>query len=91
MAKILLMASIVMGYSYATEWFMAWYGGEHADRSLVAFEFTGDLCAALLGAAALQLSCCRRRSGFRPCARSLPASVRDLRSRSISACGSSAS
>ena len=33
MAKILLMASIVMGYSYATEWFMAWYGGEHADRS----------------------------------------------------------
>ena len=41
MAKILLMASIVMGYSYATEWFMAWYGGEHSERSLVAFEFTG--------------------------------------------------
>ena len=41
MGRILLMASIVMGYSYATEWFMAWYGGEHSDRSLVAFEFTG--------------------------------------------------
>jgi molybdopterin-containing oxidoreductase family membrane subunit len=41
MAKIMLMASIVMGLSYATEWFNAWYGGEHAERSLVAFEFTG--------------------------------------------------
>jgi molybdopterin-containing oxidoreductase family membrane subunit len=41
MARILLMASIVMGYSYATEWFMGWYGGKHSDRSLVAFEFTG--------------------------------------------------
>lgn len=39
--RILLMASIVMGYSYATEWFMAWYGGEHRERGLVAFEFTG--------------------------------------------------
>jgi molybdopterin-containing oxidoreductase family membrane subunit len=41
MGRILLMASIVMGYSYATEWFMAWYGGEHSERGLVAFEFTG--------------------------------------------------
>ena len=41
MAKIMLAASIIMGLSYATEWFNAWYGGEHADRSLVAFEFTG--------------------------------------------------
>ena len=41
MARVLLMASIVMGYSYATEWFMGWYGGKHSDRSLVAFEFTG--------------------------------------------------
>ena len=48
------MASIVMGYSYATEWFMAWYGGQHSERSLVVFQFTGDLCAAALGAAALQ-------------------------------------
>lgn len=40
-AKILLMSSIVMGYSYASEWFMGWYGGKHGDRSLVTFEFTG--------------------------------------------------
>jgi len=39
--RILLMSSIVMGYSYASEWFMAWYGGRHVDRSLVAFEFAG--------------------------------------------------
>ena len=30
-----------MGLSYATEWFNGWYGGERADRSLVAFAFTG--------------------------------------------------
>ncbi len=42
MAKIMLTASIIMGLSYATEWFTAWYGGEHADRSLIAFEFTGS-------------------------------------------------
>lgn len=41
MARILLMASIVMFYSYATEWFMGWYGGEHSERGLVGFEFTG--------------------------------------------------
>lgn len=42
MARILLMASIVMGYSYATEWLMGWYGGKQSERSLVAFEFTGS-------------------------------------------------
>ncbi len=41
MAKVMLAASIIMGLSYATEWFNAWYGGERADRSLVVFEFTG--------------------------------------------------
>jgi Ni/Fe-hydrogenase subunit HybB-like protein len=41
MAKIMLAAAIIMGLSYATEWFNAWYGGEHAERSVVAFEFTG--------------------------------------------------
>jgi Ni/Fe-hydrogenase subunit HybB-like protein len=41
-AKIMLAASIIMGLSYATEWFNAWYGGERADRSLVVFEFTGS-------------------------------------------------
>ncbi len=41
MALIMLMASLVMGLSYATEWFSAWYGGEHPERSVIAFEFTG--------------------------------------------------
>jgi Ni/Fe-hydrogenase subunit HybB-like protein len=41
MAKVMLAASIIMGLSYASEWFNAWYGGEHADRSEVAFAFTG--------------------------------------------------
>ena len=30
MAKVMLMASIIMGLSYATEWFNAWYGGDPA-------------------------------------------------------------
>ncbi|MEZ5786443.1 MAG: NrfD/PsrC family molybdoenzyme membrane anchor subunit [Xanthobacteraceae bacterium] len=41
MAKVILMSSIVMFYSYVSEWFMAWYGGGRADRSLIAFMFTG--------------------------------------------------
>ena len=41
MAKIMLTAAIIMGLSYATEWFSAWYGGDRADRNLVIFEFTG--------------------------------------------------
>ncbi len=42
MAKILLAASLIMTFSYATEWFGAWYGGELAERRLVAYEFNGD-------------------------------------------------
>ncbi len=42
MAKILLAASIIMTLSYATEWFGAWYGGDHVERRLVAYEFNGD-------------------------------------------------
>lgn len=41
MAKIMLMASVVMGLSYASEWFSAWTSGGDADRAAVAFEFTG--------------------------------------------------
>jgi molybdopterin-containing oxidoreductase family membrane subunit len=41
MAKVMLAASIIMGLSYATEWFDAWYHGERAERWLVIFEFTG--------------------------------------------------
>lgn len=42
MAKVLLLASIVMTCSYATEWFMAWYAGAAADRSLLVFLFAGS-------------------------------------------------
>ena len=42
MAKILLAASVIMTLSYLTEWFQAWYSGEHAERSLVTYAFTGD-------------------------------------------------
>ena len=42
MAKVMLAASIVMAFSYAAEWFNAWYAGEHTDRALVAYMFTGD-------------------------------------------------
>ena len=51
MAKIMLMTSIVMGLSYLSEYFAAWYGGNPADRDLVKFEFTGaywKLYAAML-------------------------------------------
>ncbi len=41
MGLIMLMCSLVMGLSYATEWFMAWYGGDHAARGLIAHEFAG--------------------------------------------------
>jgi Ni/Fe-hydrogenase subunit HybB-like protein len=41
MAKIMLMAAIVMGLSYASEWFAAWVGGNPDDRELLVFEFTG--------------------------------------------------
>ena len=42
MAKVMLASSIIMGLSYATEWFTAWYGGARADRDLVAYMFTGS-------------------------------------------------
>lgn len=41
MAKILLASACIMGLSYATEWFGAWYGGDAAARRLVAYEFAG--------------------------------------------------
>jgi len=41
MAKVMLMSSVVMGLSYASEWFAAWYGGNRADRALLVYEFTG--------------------------------------------------
>ena len=90
MAKVMLTASIVMGLSYATEWFNAWYGGEHAERSLLVFEFTGTyapmfwallLCNVDHSAGVLVRRRCGRTSS--PCSSS-PSS-------STSACGSNAS
>jgi molybdopterin-containing oxidoreductase family membrane subunit len=49
MAKIMLMASIVMGLSYASEWFSAWLGGNPDDRATVAFEFTGSYWPMYIG------------------------------------------
>lgn len=51
MARIILAAGIVMGASYAAEWFGALWGGEAADVRVVRYEFTGDywpLYAAML-------------------------------------------
>ncbi len=41
MAQILAAAALIMGVSYSTEWFSAWYGGREPERSVVAFMFTG--------------------------------------------------
>ncbi len=43
--KVLLTASVIMGVSYASEWFWAWYGGGRPERQLVAFLFTGPYAA----------------------------------------------
>jgi molybdopterin-containing oxidoreductase family membrane subunit len=40
--KIMLMGAIVMGLTYATEWFSAWYSGDHTERAFTAYEFVGD-------------------------------------------------
>jgi Ni/Fe-hydrogenase subunit HybB-like protein len=42
MALIILASSLIMTLSYATEWFSGWYGGQAAERSEVAFAFTGS-------------------------------------------------
>ena len=71
MAKIMLMAAIVMGLSYASEWFAAWYGGNPANRGLVAFEFTGAYSK--LDWAMLSATLSPRRScGCPRCGRILP-------------------
>ncbi|SFE01943.1 NrfD/PsrC family molybdoenzyme membrane anchor subunit [Roseivivax sediminis] len=42
MGKILLTGSLIMTVSYATEWFYAWYSGEHAEQRVVADQLWGD-------------------------------------------------
>ena len=41
MARIMLVAAIIMTLSYASEWFSGWYSGRNADRSFLAYEFAG--------------------------------------------------
>jgi Ni/Fe-hydrogenase subunit HybB-like protein len=40
-AKVLVASACVMGLSYGTELFMAWYSGERAERSYLGWVFTG--------------------------------------------------
>ncbi len=40
-AKVMLAGALVMTLSYVTEWYMAWYGAERADRSFLANEYVG--------------------------------------------------
>lgn len=41
MAQILAASALIMGASYATEWFSAWFSGRTPDISLVRYFFTG--------------------------------------------------
>ncbi|MGO9868443.1 MAG: NrfD/PsrC family molybdoenzyme membrane anchor subunit [Rhodomicrobium sp.] len=41
MAQIQAASALIMGISYATEWFAAWYNGRPDDRSYIVFLFTG--------------------------------------------------
>jgi molybdopterin-containing oxidoreductase family membrane subunit len=38
----MLFASLIMGASYATEWFAGWYGGNHDERAMIAWFLTGS-------------------------------------------------
>jgi Ni/Fe-hydrogenase subunit HybB-like protein len=39
--KVLLAGSLIMTVSYATEWFYAWYSGEHAEQRVVSEQLWG--------------------------------------------------
>ena len=84
-------ASIVMGMSYATEWFTAWYGGERAERELAALPVHRRLCAALLDRCSPATCWCRSCSGSGRLRAALLAAFVDRASSSMSACGWSAS
>jgi len=42
MSKLLIAGSVAMGFSYATEWFTAWYGGGRAEMEHLHFLFGGE-------------------------------------------------
>ncbi|HJX51474.1 MAG TPA: NrfD/PsrC family molybdoenzyme membrane anchor subunit [Polyangia bacterium] len=41
MAKVLLFTSLIVGYAYATEYFMAWYSGNTFERAIFKYRPTG--------------------------------------------------
>jgi molybdopterin-containing oxidoreductase family membrane subunit len=53
MGRVVLAGACVLGVSYGTEWFTAWYGGERVDRHHVLFAFFGDYAPLYY----VQLSC----------------------------------
>jgi molybdopterin-containing oxidoreductase family membrane subunit len=53
MGRVLIAGACILGISYATEWFTAWYGGDRVDRHHVVFNFTGDYAPLYY----VQLSC----------------------------------
>jgi len=42
LAKLVLLTSLIVGYAYGTEYFMAWYSGELYERSVFWDRVTGD-------------------------------------------------
>ncbi|MGE0223284.1 MAG: NrfD/PsrC family molybdoenzyme membrane anchor subunit [Acetobacteraceae bacterium] len=72
MAKFLLLGATVLGVSYATEWFMAWYSGEYSERSLVNFFFTGNYAALYWTMLFCNVAVCQL-FWFRPVRRSIAA------------------
>jgi len=42
MAKLLLATSLIVGYSYGVEFFIAWYSGQTFERAIFAYRPTGD-------------------------------------------------
>jgi Ni/Fe-hydrogenase subunit HybB-like protein len=42
MSKLILLTSLIVGYAYATEYFMAWYSFETPERAQFLYRLTGD-------------------------------------------------
>jgi Ni/Fe-hydrogenase subunit HybB-like protein len=49
MAKMLLFTALIVGYSYLTEYFIAWYGGNTAERAVFHFRPTGEYALVFWG------------------------------------------
>ena len=72
MAKVLVAGACVMSASYATEWFMAWYSADRAERDFLSYVFTGKYAAMYL--MMLAFNCVIPQAmWFKPVRHSLPA------------------